>query len=362
MMVLEVILSVLLFILKAIGIILLAVLALLLLTVLSILFVPVRYKAEGRISVGTENNGKSEPSSNMEKSNADTYNDGQKLTSGNVKAGISWLFHIISIKVWSEENRLHYYGKVFGIRIVDSNRQKPKKENKKRSNKKNTNDDKDKAAGQGEIIYITEEKENEERQNEERQNKEKEDVKKEYTEDNGEYKEHSNNEDNIKKSLEEKIREICHSIFTKIQNIKFKFLEICDKIKNVNGIREEFSAFLSTEESRSAIAEIKYRIIKILLHIMPTRLRINAAYGLTDPALTGQVYGALCILLSRYGDKVYINPQFTDVEKPFVCGDFKCKGRIKTAVLLIHAIKIYKIKRLKEFIAFAKGKGKKNGR
>lgn len=353
MIVLEVILSVLLFILKAIGIILLALVILVLLTLLSVLFVPVRYRAQGRISVGAEN---------MVRSENDSYNDSHKFVSGDVRAGISWLMHIISIRVWYEENKLHYYGKLFGIRIVDSDNIKPKKENKKRGNKKKNDDEPE---GK-ELRKIAENNpsdiNSEEPVKKDAQNKDKADEQRDklYTAKENEKEEYT--EDNDKKALAEKIREKCRSIFTKIQNIKFKFIEICDKIKNANDIREEFVVFLTTEESRSAIAEIKYRIIKILLHIKPVRLRVNGAYGLTDPAATGQVYGVLCILLSRYGDRVNINPQFTDVEKPFVCGEFKCKGRMRTAVLLIHAIKIYKIKRLKEFIAFAKGKGKKNGR
>ena len=283
-----------------------------------------------------------------------------------MKAGISWLFHIISIRIWTEENKLQYYGKLFGKRIVDSKAPKQKKAKKKKNRKKadaagseshkfkkntenkpldtdieeNTDKPADNAIEPG--IHTIEDKENEQ---------------KEHVCDSNEAKDNKE-----KKSLTERISSVYHIICVKIEKIKYKFIEICDKIKNVNGTRKEFIDFLTTEESRSAIAEIKYRIIKILLHIKPLKLMINAAYGLKDPASTGQVYGVLCILLSRYGDKVKINPQFNDVRKPFVTGDFKCNGRIRAAVLLIHAIKIYKIKRLKEFIAFAKGKGKRNGR
>ncbi len=356
---LEVILSVLLFILKAAGIIILAVLILILLTLLSVLFVPVRYKAEGRISVNCND-------------------EGQSPVSGEFKASVSWLFHIISVKTWSRENKLYYYGKIFGKRIIDSEAPRSKKENKKKNNKDRSYK-KEEASINEENTTENDEKENlialdKSFEDSEQSNKQdtdkslmdnaqsKEQDTDKSLEDNGADNEQNRDEAGHNNSLADKLRNIYYAIYTKFEKIKFKFIEICGKIKNVNGAREEFIEFLTTEESRSAISEIKCRIIKILLHIKPVRLTINAAFGLKEPASTGQVYGVLCILLSRYGDKININPQFNDVNKPFVSGDFKCNGRIRAAVLLIHAVKIYKIKRLKEFIAFAKGKGKKNGR
>ncbi len=341
---LEVILSVLLFILKAAGIIILAVLILILLTLLSVLFVPVRYKAEGRISVNCND-------------------EGQSPVSGEFKASVSWLFHIISVKTWSRENKLYYYGKIFGKRIMDSEAPRSKKENKKKNNKDRIYK-KEEASINEENTTENDEKENLialDKSFEDSEQSNKQDTDKSL-EDNGADNEQNRDEAGHNNSLADKLRNIYYAIYTKFEKIKFKFIEICGKIKNVNGTREEFIKFLATEESRSAISEIKCRIIKILLHIKPVRLTINAAFGLKEPASTGQVYGVLCILLSRYGDKININPQFNDVNKPFVSGDFKCNGRIRAAVLLIHAVKIYKIKRLKEFIAFAKGKGKKNGR
>lgn len=347
---LEVILSILLFILKAIGIIILTVLILVIFMLLSVLFVPVRYRAEGRIIINNEK-------------------EGQKPVSGEVKATVSWMLHIISIRVWTSENKLYYYGKLFGKRIVDSEAPRSKKEKKAFISEAHKSEKSAEKALADIDKSLGENVQNSENNTDEAVDKTFPEKEKTYTEADNEkeikeadYNNKAYTDSKEKESLIDKLKNVYNIIYTKIEKIKFKFIEICDKIKNVNGTREEFTAFLTTEESRSAIAEIKCRIIKILLHIKPLKLTINAAYGLKDPALTGQVYGVLCILLSRYGDKININPQFTDVSKPFVAGDFKCNGRIRAAVLLIHAIKIYKIKRLKEFIAFAKGKGKRNGR
>ncbi len=338
MMVLKVILSVLLFILKVIGIILLALLGLLILILLTVLFVPVRYKAEGNISIG-ENN------------------------AGEIKAGFSWLFHIISIKVWVKENKLQYYGKLFGIKMIDSNNPRPKREKKKkRTGKKDTDN--------AENSEKTENTEGTDSGTEQVKGVPETENKEETTSIEGKEKPEKNNQNDIltEKSSDTSDENEVLSDTTdenenpKIQRIKLKFTKICDNIKNMDGTRQSYVDFLTAEESRTAISQLKMLIVKILKHIMPVRLKADVRYGFTDPAVTGQVFGVLCIILNRYGEKIIINPQFTDVEKTFVCGKFKCRGRIRAAVLLVNAIKIYKIKRLKEFIAFAKGKGKKNGR
>lgn len=369
MMVLKVILSVLLFILKVIGIILLALLGLLILILLTVLFVPVRYKAEGNISIG-ENN------------------------TGEVKAGFSWLLHIISIKVWVKENKLQYYGKLFGIKMVDSNNPRPKREKKKKRTGKKDTDKAEKTententegtdSGTEQVKGVPETenkeettsiegKEKPEKNNQNDiltekssdtadENKEPSDTADENNDTEAENAAENGENHKYKKSISEKLSEKYDRLSSKIQRIKLKFTKICDNIKNMDGTRQSYVDFLTAEESRTAISQLKMLVIKILKHIMPVRLKADVRYGFTEPDVTGQVFGVLCILLNRYGEKIIINPQFTDVEKTFVCGKFKCRGRIRAAVLLVNAIKIYKVKRLKEFIAFAKGKGKKNGR
>ncbi len=113
MNILGIILSALLFILKLIGIILLSVLALAVLILCMALFVPVRYKMSGNVNI----DGKPE-----------------NLSDTNVRAKISWLFSIISIKVSFCEKKLIYSGSLFGIKLVNS--EKPKKEKAAKENKK----------------------------------------------------------------------------------------------------------------------------------------------------------------------------------------------------------------------------------
>lgn len=76
-------------ILKIAGIILLILLGLLLLVVLAVLFCPVVYQAEGR-------------------------KDADSLCG---RAGVSWLCHLISFKIWYENEEMDYSVRVFGISL-----------------------------------------------------------------------------------------------------------------------------------------------------------------------------------------------------------------------------------------------------
>ena len=332
MEVITAILSVLLAILKIIGIIILAVLGLLLLLVCVILFLPVRYKASG--SVGME-----------------------KQT---VRANISWLLHLMSIRVFFEDGKTKYYARICGLKLINS--EKPKKT--RRFRKKNKKDNR--TAPEEEIIQSnygdTAVPESNKQDNEESEANHycANDIEENHNDANdieGNHNDVNDTEKEDKNASHKKKR----TFSEKIANIKCQILQICDNIKNINETKNAFIDFLSTEESKKCISELKCRLLKILLHILPTRFRGNIRFGFTDPETTGKTYGFICIFLAKYGNTLSITPQFNDVEKTFVEGDFKFKGRIRSFVLIVQAIKIYKNKRLKEFLTFAKGKGKKNG-
>ncbi len=322
MIILETIISILLFILKVIGIILLVVLGLVLLILGTVLFAPIRYKADGQFD----------------------------MTQFAGRFRITWLLHLISVKVWFEDKKLHYHAKLFGIKIVNSDKIK-----KKKTTAKEDADNTQKIEKVNEIAVkqddITDKKITVD---------DSETVNESVCDDTQNSDENSEADekvvsDNMKmeEGLDEK-RSFIEKLRIKINNIRSKILNICDKIKTVKDIKDRYVEFLTTEESRVAIRDIKEHLFKVLCHIMPVKFRLYLKFGLPDPASTGQVYGIICMLLLRYGNSIDVEPQFEDVEKAFAEGNFKLKGRIRLIVILVHAIKLYTNKRLKEFIAFVK--------
>ncbi len=156
---------------------------------------------------------------------------------------------------------------------------------------------------------------------------------------------------------ESRLKRFFRNICNKLKKIKFKILQICDRIKSVFETYESYRDFLTTEESRVARKEIKSRVFKILKAIKPKKLKARLRFGFEDPALTGQVLGALSILYPIYGDNLILEAEFLDVEQMILEGEFKLKGRIRVITLLIQFFKIYRNKRLKEFISFIKTGG-----
>lgn len=347
MAVFEIILSVLLCILKIAGIIILTVLGLLLAVIAAVLFVPVRYRAEGSF-------------------------DMEGLCGS---AGVSWLLHILSVRVMFDGKKTHFCARIFGIKLVDSDRPKKQKEQNKQKKQKQHNVqnvenslDTEKNAENKETVQNENDIKAESDTKAERDTKTESDTKAgndTKSEENADAGKNTNaeredKENNSEKNIDKKM--LNEKLCEKISNIKFKILQICDKIKNINGVRAEYTEFLNAPASREALRTIKIRLFKILRHIMPVRIRANIAFGLPDPAVTGEAYGAACVLLAVYGGNINITPHFVGVDKAFAEGNFRLKGRIRLAVILIHLFKIYTNKRVKEFLAFIKGKGKQNGR
>ena len=101
-------LSIILTILKIIGLILLSIIGLVLVILLAVLLVPIRYEAEAAMA---EN----------------------KPTA---KARISWLLRFLCVRVRFGEDGLHYLVKVCGFSVLDSDKPKAEKPEKQKDGKK----------------------------------------------------------------------------------------------------------------------------------------------------------------------------------------------------------------------------------
>lgn len=328
MTVINFVLGLLFTILKIIGIILLLVLALLLLITGTVLFIPLKYKACGEFDTDA------------------SYLKG--------KAGISWLFHALSVRMSFDDGKLNYYVRVFGIKIVNSEKLNDKavksKQQKANENKTPGGMEKAELLIQEKNISQIEKTGQESDTSKTTDAGHEAEAPEERTVLEDDFK-----ADGVKNRRFSKIIVFKDKIFEKISNIKFKIVKICDRIEHVNGVKESYVGFLTTEKSVTAIREIKQCLFKLLCHIKPTRLKLSVSFGLPDPAATGQVYGIMSILLIAYADSIKPEPQFNDVDKAFAKGNFKLKGRIRLIIILIYAVKIYMNKRLREFIAFVKG-------
>ncbi len=321
-------LSIILTILKIIGIILLVILGLLLTVALIVLFVPIRYKSTGRFAKA---------------------DDGIK---DNILVRVTWLLHIVSIRFELNDTETNLIIKIFGkdLSLGAKESKKTKKTNKKdvsavRNKEKNIDD-----------VNTTADTENVRTQEIATEVNISSDGSKttnvlETTKTVDNRKSKDNKKDLSKDDIKEK-----KSFKEKLVDIWQKINSVCQKIKNIKVVKDSFVEYLKRDESKFAIKEIKHIIFKVLKHILPQKLHARIKFGFEDPATTGNILGVASVLYGVYGDKLELEPDFENV---VLEGEYKLKGRIRLFTLLVAALKIYRNKWIKEFIAFSKKTVKK---
>lgn len=298
--------SIVLLILKIIGIVLLAVLGLLLLAVACLLFVPVRYRIRGDAGANI-----------------------------NVRIRVSWLLHILSFRADFDGKDFKIKKCVLGIPLRERKR-KAKKAGKKRR------------AKEPEIEEPTEKLKIDRKSEIERAEVERIAAFPEEASDTAP-------KQNMLLPEENRVAEISHvrrkkkhcfvklrSFFQKIRQlpgmIRSKWETLKGKIKGwkktLNGLLSE----VKKEENREALKAIWNEVRFILRHSSPRRIRAEASFSLGDPANTGQALGLISILPLVYRYQINLCPDF-EAERMYFEGTFDIKGTvygIHALILLIH--------------------------
>ena len=294
--------SVLLSILKILGIVLLVLLGILLVFLLLILFVPVRYKVSAERDSGDE-----------------------QTLQAQVK--ITWLFHILNM-LYSYPDAAYLRVRVFIFTVFRSDQEKKSPDKKKvdtasKASEENKEDHKDK----------TEEKEavREDGKGTEEHRKSKE-ILKGNTESGKEtpFKEPTKEEPNRRSFFEK--------LFSMLKNIKYTIIKIYDKIKHILKNIEYYLKVIRSETFQRAFGVCSEQTIALLNGIKPKKLRGNLVIGTGDPASTGQILAVYGMLYPVIGDHINITPDF---ERQIVEGNLLIKGRITAWKLLKTAWKVY---------------------
>ena len=242
---------------------------------------------------------------------------GDFLAEGSVK----WLFGAFTLRFAFKNKKLNWNMKLFGFSL-DKLIKKDKKENSKKAEYKHAK--KQPTIKPGEIVQ-DEKKETADKIPENKTLNIAVDASKD--ENTKDSKEEDNGSD---KSLPEKIR--------------FTFSNICAKLKKIKGGFELFE-------------KIKPIVKKLLMHILPKKIKGYIAFGFPDPADTGMALGALGALCIPIPKHLKIEPDFN--EKKFEC-DLKLSGRLIIIVLIVYLIRLLKVPEIKKILGLgSKNKGKK---
>ncbi len=337
-------LSIILLILKIIGIALLVIIGLVLLILLTVLIVPIRYRVLAE------------------------HGD-EKLY---IVARVSWLLHIIRVNASFIEGELHLRMKVLWITLYDNLNPKVKKsgsKSRKKSRKKKAMPiSKRGSVPNGQSVDVA------------RNNNPKE-----ITNPNlGDYNTSTpklmepksiltepmaweSDQDIDQNQIEEKEKVEKKSIFNKISDffltiknkfiaikqrivalfkgIKAKIIKWYHKIKDITHKVNLIIDFLKDELNKEGFRITFTTVKKLLKHILPTKLKSKIVFGTGDPCSTGQALGAIGFLYSLYGDKVQIIPDF---ENKVFEGKHDARGRIRLITVLILVIKLILDKRFKQ--------------
>ena len=269
---------ILLLILKIIGIILLVLLGLLLL----LLFVPFTYKAKGSYR-----------------------DDGFNAT---ISAG--WLAHLVHFSMRIKGKDADGKLRILGIPLYSPFKEKNSasgSDNKENRKKKKIQEDNN-----------TKEKEFDEQKTEECKT--------------------------VETDKEEKVKDK-KSILKRVQDfwnkVKNFFIQTKQSIINAIEKYKEIKKVLKAKITKKAYRFLKARIIKILKHIRPRKVRANLKVGFEDPYITGKVLGYIGMaygILKINPEKIQIEPYF---DKKILEGTFLIKGRVVPCVILYHGLRVF---------------------
>ncbi len=122
-------------------------------------------------------------------------------------------------------------------------------------------------------------------------------------------------------------------IIDKAKTVRQKFLQLIDRVAHMRQTGKEFWHTIVTESNRIAASYIGKELVYLLRHLRFRRWKADLVFSLGDPALTGQVLGGLATLPFLYQKGVQICPDFAS-DLSYLRGDFSIRGHLR----LIHVL------------------------
>ena len=130
----------------------------------------------------------------------------------------------------------------------------------------------------------------------------------------------------------------------KLKNLKCTFQRFCDKIKRMVKRYREMKAFALDERTKAAVSLVWKQAGILLGQALPRKISGRLHFGTEDPALTGQILGAIGIFYPLFMDNVKVEPDF---EKPALDGELSLKGRLRIVTVLRIAWRLYRDKNVR---------------
>lgn len=309
--------SVLLTILKILGIILLVIIGLILLLFLAALFLPVRYRINGE------------------------YEEDFHLE---VKAG--WLCRLIYFHFKLDGKDKKGILRVLGIPVLQIPPDENKKRNKKMKSRKKTRKSKKKSKNKKK--WNRKQQPQESQQNNELQTKHEQPNNSENQTNSG----HAENTQKDQKTSGDNQNKR-NSFFKRtkqfLTDLKKRLMQLPEKLKAAFSKIDDIKSLWMDENNKKSTGLVLTEIKYLLLHYGPTKIHAEVRYSTGDPATTGKVLGGLSMIPFLYQKGVHVTPDFVS-EDLYVQGYLIGKGHIRMLHLIRTLLHFHKDKNITTWI------------
>ncbi|MBO4324302.1 MAG: hypothetical protein J5845_02720 [Lachnospiraceae bacterium] len=152
-----------------------------------------------------------------------------------------------------------------------------------------------------------------------------------------------------KGKLSEKIKGIKDKVSKKVTDLLESFEALLILLRKKKGLLEKY---ITKKSTKKAIKKAWKVLVWVLKHICPKKYSGSLTFGLDDPSLTGEICAAISPWYILIADRFALTPSFEG--KLVASGDVYLKGRIRLWGFLTRAISLYRDKNIRKVIDEAK--------
>ena len=152
-----------------------------------------------------------------------------------------------------------------------------------------------------------------------------------------------------KGKLSEKIKGIKDKVSKKVTDLLESFEALLILLRKKKGLLEKY---ITKKSTKKAIEKAWKVLVWVLKHICPKKYSGSLTFGLDDPSLTGEICAAISPWYILIADRFALTPSFEG--KFAASGDVYLKGRIRLWGFLTRAISLYRDKNIRKVIDEAK--------
>ncbi len=134
-----------------------------------------------------------------------------------------------------------------------------------------------------------------------------------------------------------------------MKKIKNFFIGIQKRLTGFKEFVVKVKEIVTDTKNQYAVRRLWEELLYLLKHFGFRKIHTELTFALADPALTGQVLGVLCMMPFLYQYDFHIFPDF-ESESFYIRGSYDVKGRSQLIFLLVTAIRLLADKDIRSFL------------